>query len=261
MFLDGVRAPGLGFCPCCVAAAGFIPMSNAVEPGSASGLGHIALSPPASPGQLRGALLGVPLPLGIARSELSVFHRCVGMQCSPNRCLVFGHPLALPGLPAASSAIRATSPLQLFPSEGQSPALGTPSDTQSPAALGVPLLPEHLCCHAGVGTAHGGVTGQRAGLLGARRCLSRVSPVPQVQTWPCSACCAGSASRRRAPCSSTWRCTPGCAATSAASATAPSPATPRSRGTCAPTQVRPHHLGGSGLGQPRHDPSPGLKQN
>lgn len=150
MFLDGVRAPGLGFCPCCVAAAGFIPMSNAVEPGSASGLGHIALPPPASPGRLRGALLGVPLPLGIARSELSGFHRCVGMQCSPNRCLVFGHPWALPGLPAASSAIRATSPLQLFPSEGQCQQVRV----ARVLLLGLPVTPRalrllgSLCCQS-----------------------------------------------------------------------------------------------------------------
>lgn len=69
------------------------------------------------------------------------------------------------------------------------------------------------------------------------RCLRPLSPLLQVRTWLCSACSAASASRRRRPCSSTWRCTQGCAATSAASATAPSPATPPSRGTCAPTQV------------------------
>ncbi|XP_046541024.1 zinc finger and BTB domain-containing protein 16 isoform X4 [Equus quagga] len=61
-------------------------------------------------------------------------------------------------------------------------------------------------------------------------------PIP-AQTWRSSVCCAGSGSRRRARSSSTWRSTQACAATSAASATAPSPATPPSNATCAHTQA------------------------
>lgn len=66
--------------------------------------------------------------------------------------------------------------------------------------------------------------------------MRRVSCV-QARTWPSSACCAGSASRPRRLCSSTWRCTPASAATSAASATGPSPATLHSSATYARTQV------------------------
>lgn len=65
------------------------------------------------------------------------------------------------------------------------------------------------------------------------RCVSCV----QAQIWPSSACCAGSVSRPRRLCSSTWRCTPASAATSAASATGPSPATLHSSATYAHTQV------------------------
>lgn len=65
------------------------------------------------------------------------------------------------------------------------------------------------------------------------RCASCV----QAQIWPSSACCAGSVSRPRRLCSSTWRCTPASAATSAASATGPSPATLHSSATYAHTPV------------------------
>lgn len=67
--------------------------------------------------------------------------------------------------------------------------------------------------------------------------LTEVFSCVQAQTWPSSACCAGSVSRPRRLCSSTWRCTPASAATSAASATGPSPATPHSSATYAHTQV------------------------
>lgn len=90
MFMHGVRAPGLGFCSSCVTAARFVPKTNGMELGSALGLGvthstrggQVALSHPdsCSPGQLLGALLGVPFPPGTKRSELSSYHMCVGMQ-------------------------------------------------------------------------------------------------------------------------------------------------------------------------------------
>lgn len=62
--------------------------------------------------------------------------------------------------------------------------------------------------------------------------------VLQGLTWRCSVCCVQSASRPRRPCSSTWRSTQGCTATSVATASAPSPATRHSRDTCARTRVR-----------------------
>lgn len=90
MFVDGVRAPGLGFCPCSVAAARFVPMSDGMEPGSELGLGvahsarggHITLLHPAScsPGQLHGTLPGISFSLGVTGSELSSCQRCVRMQ-------------------------------------------------------------------------------------------------------------------------------------------------------------------------------------
>lgn len=57
MFMDRVWALGLGFCPCCVAAARFVPKSDGVDLGSALGLrathstrgGHVPLSHPALP--------------------------------------------------------------------------------------------------------------------------------------------------------------------------------------------------------------------
>lgn len=60
---------------------------------------------------------------------------------------------------------------------------------------------------------------------------------PQVRTWPSSACCAGSVSRPRRLCSSTWRSTPASAATFVANATGPSPAILHSSATYARTRV------------------------
>uniref|UniRef100_A0A8C7GRA5 Zinc finger and BTB domain containing 16 n=1 Tax=Oncorhynchus kisutch TaxID=8019 RepID=A0A8C7GRA5_ONCKI len=59
----------------------------------------------------------------------------------------------------------------------------------------------------------------------------------QGQTWQCSVCSVPSGSRPRRLCSSTWRFIQGCTATSAATVTTPSPATPPSNATCAHTQV------------------------